>query len=500
MDSNLGSADMLNEKWAPVINHPDMPVIEDNYKRTVTSVLLENQEKALRESNMLNETPNNAVNGGLGLAAANGNANMQGYDPILISLVRRAMPNLMAYDVCGVQPMTGPTGLIFAMRAKYDGQDKVEALFNEAVNASGGVTTAFSDIGDVVGSNSEGSTVDPLEGLDPYSRSGAEALSGTAFPQMAFSIERTAVEAKSRALKAEYTTELAQDLKAVHGLDAESELANILSSEILAEINREVMRTIYKSAKLGAQQIDLASRAPGTTSTQPGAGGDYGIGVSGGTGADAIKSSITGATNTFGRGIGGVYDLNADSDGRWSAERFRGLMFQIERECNQIAKDTRRGKGNFIIVSSDVASALAMGGFLNISPALNQSLNVDDTGNTFAGVLNGKIKVYIDPYAGPGVAHTAATDAGRNFVCVGYKGTSAYDAGLFYCPYVPLQMVRAVGEDNFQPKIGFKTRYGLVNNPFVTTNTGVADPTSASNNRQNQYYRIFRVDNLHGNS
>ena len=303
---------------------------------------------------------------------------------------------------------------------------------------------------------------------------------------MAFSIERTAVEAKTRALKAEYTTELAQDLKAVHGLDAEAELANILSSEILAEINREVMRTIYRGAKLGAQQIDLTGRAVGTTSNP-----DPTRGVSGGTGADAFG-------NAFGRGIGGVYDIQTDSDGRWSAERFRGLMFQIERECNTIAKDTRRGKGNFIICSSDVASALAMGGFLNISPALNQSLNVDDTGNTFAGTLNGKIKVYIDPYAGPGTAHTAAADAGRNFVCVGYKGTSAYDAGLFYCPYVPLQMVRAVGENNFQPKIGFKTRYGLVNNPFVSSE-GNQDPTNAAAFRQNQYYRIFRVDNLHGN-
>ncbi len=301
---------------------------------------------------------------------------------------------------------------------------------------------------------------------------------------MAFSIERTAVEAKTRALKAEYTTELAQDLKAVHGLDAEAELANILSSEILAEINREVMRTIYRGAKLGAQQLDLHGRRAGASDA-------------------GVTSGTSGASSPLGGtiGVGGVYDLNQDSDGRWSAERFRGLMFQIERECNKIAKDTRRGKGNFIICSSDVASALAMGGFLNISPALNQSLNVDDTGNTFAGTLNGKIKVYIDPYAGPGTAHTASTDAGRDFVCVGYKGSSAYDAGLFYCPYVPLQMVRAVGENTFQPKIGFKTRYGLVNNPFVSTKLGgVADPTSGAALRQNQYYRIFRIDNLHGNS
>jgi hypothetical protein len=485
MDSNLGSTEMLQEKWAPVLNHADMEPITDNYKKSVTAIILENQEKALREERgMLNETPANAAGGGLGLAAADSNANMQGYDPILISLVRRAMPNLMAYDVCGVQPMTGPTGLIFAMRAKYDEQGGTEALFREALNAGGGSTAAFSRVGDVVGGNFAGETLDPIEGLDPFTRSEAEALNNTTFPQMAFSIERTAVEAKTRALKAEYTTELAQDLKAVHGLDAESELANILSSEILAEINREVMRTIYRGAKLGAQQIDLAGRS---------IGGLTGV-CAGATVADQI------AENAAGRGVGGVYDLSLDSDGRWSAERFRGLMFQIEREANVIAKQTRRGKGNFIICSSDVASALAMGGFLNISPALNQSLNVDDTGNTFAGTLNGKIKVYIDPYAGPGSSTTDHTDAGRNFVCVGYKGSSAYDAGLFYCPYVPLQMVRAVGENTFQPKIGFKTRYGLVNNPFVSINTESADPTSSANFRKNQYYRIFRVDNLHGNS
>ena len=487
MDSNLGSTEMLQEKWAPVLNHADMAPITDNYKKSVTAIILENQEKALREERgMLNETPANAVGDGLGLATANNNSNMQGYDPILISLVRRSMPNLMAYDVCGVQPMTGPTGLIFAMRAKFDKQGGTEALFNEALNAGGGSTAAFSRIGDVVGGNyfdagTAGSTADPIEGLDPFSRSSAEALTEGTFPQMAFSIERTSVEAKTRALKAEYTTELAQDLKAVHGLDAESELANILSSEILAEINREVMRTIYRGAKLGCQQLDLAGRASAAK------------GITNGT--KGVTSPIdTGATI----GVGGVYDLNVDSDGRWSAEKFRGLMFQIERECNVIAKDTRRGKGNFIICSSDVASALAMGGFLNISPALNQTLNVDDTGNTFAGLLNGKIRVYIDPYAGPGVAHDSINDAGRNFVCVGYKGTSAYDAGLFYCPYVPLQMVRAVGENTFQPKIGFKTRYGLVNNPFVTVNTGNSDPTVANSFRRNQYYRIFRVDNLHG--
>ena len=483
MDSNLGSSEMLQEKWAPVINHADLPSIDDNYKRTVTSVLLENQERAIREQ-YLAETPTNAVGGGMS-PVIGGEGNIKGFDPILISLVRRAMPNLMAYDVCGVQPMTGPTGLIFAMRARYDKQDGTEALFNEALNAAGGDTGAYTRVGDAVGGNYEGVTGDPIEGLDPFTRSEAEALDATTFPQMAFSIERTAVEAKSRALKAEYSTELAQDLKAVHGLDAESELANILSSEILAEINREVMRTIYKGAKLGAQQLDLYGR----TFTS-------GVSGSGVTGGDGVADPLGGGN----RNVGGVYDLARDSDGRWSAERYRGLMFQIERECNRIAKDTRRGKGNFIICSSDVASALAMSGFLNISPAVNTSLNVDDTGNTFAGTLNGKVRVYIDPYMGPGTTTTAATDAGRDFVCVGYKGTSPYDAGLFYCPYVPLQMVRAVGEDTFQPKIGFKTRYGLVNNPFVSINNvgGASDPTAGSAFRKNQYYRIFRVDNLHG--
>ena len=486
MDSNLGSTEMLQEKWAPVLEHADMAPITDNYRKSVTAIILENQEKALREERgALNES-GSVVGGGMS-PVIGGEGSVAGFDPILISLVRRSMPNLMAYDVCGVQPMTGPTGLIFAMRARYDKQDGTEALFNEALNAAGGVTTAFANIGDMVGSNSEVEQANPIAGLDPFATDTAEALTSGSFPEMAFSIERTAVEAKTRALKAEYTTELAQDLKAVHGLDAEAELANILSSEILAEINREVMRTIYRGAKLGAQQVDLTARAVGTTSDHGAIAG----GVSGGTGADAFG-------NAFGRGIGGVYDIQTDSDGRWSAERFRGLMFQIERECNTIAKDTRRGKGNFIICSSDIASALAMGGFLNISPALNQSLNVDDTGNTFAGTLNGKIKVYIDPYAGPGTAHTAAADAGRNFVCVGYKGTSAYDAGLFYCPYVPLQMVRAVGENTFQPKIGFKTRYGLVNNPFVSSE-GNQDPTNSAAFRKNQYYRIFRVDNLHGN-
>ena len=496
MDSNLGSTEMLQEKWAPVLNHADLPSIDDAYKKNVTAVILENQEKALREERgMLSETTNSVaggnIGGGLGLATNNSNASMQGFDPILISLVRRALPNLMAYDVCGVQPMTGPTGLIFAMRARYNTQDGTEALYNEAINHGGtnGTPSSYTRVGDVVGGNffsgdavGAGFTADPLEDLVSMTTNEAETLSGSGFKEMAFSIERTAVEAKSRALKAEYTTELAQDLKAVHGLDAESELANILSTEILSEINREVMRLIYRNAKLGCQQLDLSSRA---------------------SGAKGITNGVAGVTSPIDSGatigVGGVYDLQTDSDGRWSAERYRGLMFQIERECNRIAKDTRRGKGNFIICSSDVASALAMSGFLNISPALATTLNVDDTANTFAGTLNGKIRVYIDPYAGPGVAKDSINDAGRDFVCVGYKGTSPYDAGLFYCPYVPLQMVRAVGEDTFQPKIGFKTRYGMVNNPFVSVVAGVSDPHSGASLRRNQYYRIFRVDNLHGN-
>ena len=472
MDTNP-TADVLAEKWSPVLEHSDLPSIEDNYRKNVTAILLENQEKALLEA-----APANAVGDGLGLATANNNSNMQGYDPILISLVRRAMPNLMAYDVCGVQPMSGPTGLIFAMKSRYKAQSGTEALFTEAHTGFAGGSgdqAASATFSDAIGPGAR--TGDPLlggytagtSGSDPYrasagmSRDDAENLGSAsgAFNQMAFSIERTSVEAKTRALKAEYTTELAQDLRAVHGLDAETELANILSTEILAEINREVIRNIYVGAKLGCQQLDLNAKASG----------------------------VTGITGDGSEQTGGVYNLNKDSDGRWSAERFRGLMFQIEREANVIAKETRRGKGNFIICSSDVASALAMSGFLNLSPALNTNLDVDDTGNTFAGVLNGKMRVYIDPYSGPGISATA-----KDYVCVGYKGTSPYDAGMFYCPYVPLQMVRAVGENTFQPKIGFKTRYGMVNNPFVSQ----SDPSAAGASRVNQYYRIFRVDELHG--
>ena len=473
--------DQLAEKWAPVLDHSDMPSIEDNYRRKVTAALLENQESALREAGQMNEAVGTANHAGsAGLKGVGGEQRpLGGFDPILISLVRRAMPNLMAYDVAGVQPMNAPTGLIFALKSQFgdnpaatQGTDRLdEALFKEAGNQGGtaGATAAAS--------------FDPLLGVTAadisiargMGRGDAEALGENhAFAEMAFSIERTSVTAKTRALKAEYTTELAQDLRAVHGLDAESELANILSTEILAEINREIIRTIYGVAKLGAQQKDLKY-------------------------ANAVA-----AANLVGHpggGEGGLYDLTADADGRWSAERFRGLMFQIEREANVIAKQTRRGKGNFVICDSDTASALAMGGFLNISPALNVNLDVDDTGNTFAGVLNGKFKVYIDPYATANSAY-ATGNAPNNYVAVGYRGSNPYDAGLFYCPYVPLQMVRAVGENTFQPKIGFKTRYGLVSNPFVTT-TGESNGTPDGETltaRKNQYYRIFRVANLHGNA
>ena len=436
--------DQLSEKWDPVLSHSDLPEIQDSYREKVTAVLLENQENAMREQALHEATPGNAMGGGFSVSAASsGTGNLAGYDPVLISLVRRAMPNLMAYDVAGVQPMSAPTGLIFAMRAKYDSQSGAEALYQEAFSKFSGA-----------GGTSEGAAFSATGGIDP---TGSPSLTGframltgtaeglgdsTSFKEMAFTIERVAVEAKTRALKAEYTTELAQDLKAVHGLDAETELSNILSHEILAEINREVMRTIYTDAKTGASQTDISSA--------------------------------------------GTYNLTVDADGRWSAERFRGLMFQLEREANQIAKETRRGKGNFVICSSDVASALAMGGFLNISPALNNNLDVDDTGNTFVGTLNGKMKVYIDPYA----------DSAVDFAVVGYRGSNPYDAGLFYCPYVPLQMVRAVGENTFQPKIGFKTRYGMVANPFKSG----TNATTALGSADNVYYRLMGISNLHGNT
>jgi len=415
----------LQQKWGPVLDHPDLGDIKDAHRRAVTTVVLENQEKALREERTAMFSEATAAN-------ATG-ASIDNYDPILISLVRRALPNLMAYDVCGVQPMTGPTGLIFAMKSHYSSQTGDEALFNEA-------DTDFSGEGTHAGSN-------PVDGAyttgNGVSTSTGEGFGDTTtLNQMAFSIEKTTVTAKTRALKAEYTVELAQDLKAVHGLDAESELSNILSQEILAEINREVIRTIYRVAKTGS----ASTATPGT------------------------------------------FDLDVDSNGRWSVERFKGLLFNIERDANVIAQDTRRGKGNFIICSSDVASALAMAGVLDYTPALSTDLNVDDTGNTFAGTLNGRYKVYIDPYS-------ANTGAASQFYVCGYKGSSAYDAGLFYCPYVPLQMVRAIDPNTFQPKIGFKTRYGMIANPFVTQANGTTDADTFTADR-NQYYRSVKVSNL----
>ena len=471
---NITPMDSLEEKWTPILEHSDLEPIQDPYKRKVTAVLLENEEKALREQN-LTETPMNALSGNLGGGAVSGNSsNYAGFDPVLISLVRRAMPNLMAYDVCGVQPMSAPTGLIFAMRTKYANLSSGNATFGEeglfqeadtrAGSTGGDFTSAAAISTDPFGSGTAANSAAQSPGMLVANSERLGEGNDQAFREMGFTIERVAVEARTRALKAQYTTELAQDLKAVHGLDAETELSNILSTEILAEINREVIRKIYNNAKLGALQTDLTFSGTKT---------EAGITTDGVLVTPHVRQGVT----------GGIYDINRDADGRWSAERFRGLMFQLEREANVIAKETRRGKGNFCIVSSDVASALAMGGFLNISPALNVSLNVDDTASTFAGVLNGKMKVYIDPYAGT-----------RNFVCVGYRGSSPYDAGMFYCPYVPLQMVRAVGEDTFQPRIGFKTRYGMVTNPFV----GTASTNNIETTGVNQYYRIFEILNLHG--
>jgi hypothetical protein len=436
----MESYDNLIKKWAPVLNEESAGVIKDKHRRAVTAVVLENQEKAMREergqANFLTETPANVTT-----SAAN-------WDPVLISLVRRAMPNMIAYDLCGVQPMNGPTGLIFAMKSRYGAgtTGSTEALFNEANTAFSGDSSATQDaspsgLAGLTDSNADSSIdndrVGPVAAAGMPTADG-EGLGTTAstFNQMGFTIERATVTAKTRALKAEYSLELAQDLKAIHGLDAETELANILSTEILAEINREVVRTINSQAKTGCLTSNVA--------------------------------------------IQGIFDLSTDADGRWSVEKFKGLMMQIEREANVIAKETRRGKGNFILCSSDVASALAASGMLDYAPALSTNLNVDDTGNTFAGVLNGRTRVYIDPYA------TA------DYVTVGYKGTNAYDAGLFYCPYVPLTMVRAVGENDFQPKIGFKTRYGMVSNPFV----GSTPASGLATAKTNQYYRIFRVDNI----
>ena len=432
----------LQSKWQPVLEHPDLPKIEDAYKRAVTTVILENQEKAVREDRafMTEAAPINATG-----------SSVDNWNPVLISLVRRAMPNLIAYDICGVQPMTGPTGLIFAMKSRYGSQAGAEALFNEA-DSDFSAEDAASDTGSP--DSHSGSNPATLNDSSPgtyttgsgMTTAQAETLGdGTdEFAEMAFSIDKVTVTAKSRALKAEYTMELAQDLKAIHGLDAETELANILSSEILAEINREVVRTIYTTAKAGAQ---------------------------------------VNTTNA------GTFDLDTDSNGRWSVEKFKGLLFQLERDANAIGQQTRRGKGNLIICSADVASALQMSGVLDYAPALNTNLNVDDTGNTFAGVLNGKFKVYVDPYS--------ANVNASQFYCVGYKGTSPYDSGLFYCPYVPLQMVRAVGQDSFQPKIGFKTRYGMVANPFATSNgLGAIDLTSPAAGDQNVYYRRVKVTNI----
>jgi len=431
----------LQEKWSPVLQHPDLPEIKDNYRRAVTTIILENQEKALKEDrNFLGEAaPTNATG-----------SSVDNWDPILISLVRRSMPNLIAYDICGVQPMTGPTGLIFAMRARGISQAGAEALADEPSMLSNQDAGGDTGGGDISGTNpsvlndSPAGTYTTATGM---TLAQGEALGDTttnAFAEMAFSIEKHTVTAVTRALKAEYTMELAQDLKAIHGLDAETELANILSAEILAEINREVVRNIYVSAVKGA--------AANTTTS-------------------------------------GIFDLDTDSNGRWSVEKFKGLMFQIERDANAIGQQTRRGKGNMILCSADVASALQMAGVLDYTPALNNNLNVDDTSTTFAGVMNGRYKVYVDPYA--------ANVSASQYYIVGYKGTSPYDAGMFYCPYVPLQMVRAVGENTFQPKIGFKTRYGIAANPFHTgTVAASTDGAISITSATNKYYRKVKVSNL----
>ena len=450
------NSEQLQEKWAPILNHDGLGEIKDPHKRMVTSVLLENQEKMIKEEQeFLSETPTNATSGGTGA--------ITNFDPVLISLIRRAMPNLVAYDLAGVQPMNGPTGLIFAMRSRYASQSGEEAFYNEADSAFSGQSNGFDRTAGMVQAavglgttNQQGTNPGALDGTFPatadattynvgqgMSTANAEDLGdgGGQFNEMAFSIEKITVTAKSRALKAEYSLELAQDLKAIHGLNAEAELANILSTEILAEINREVIRTIYNVAVPGAQ-ANVAT--------------------------------------------GGTFDLDVDSNGRWSVEKFKGLIFQIERDANAIAQQTRRGKGNMILCSADVASALTMAGVLDYTPALNANLNVDDAGNTFAGVLQGKYRVYIDPYA--------ANVAANQYYVVGYKGSSPYDAGLFYCPYVPLQMVRAVGENTFQPKIGFKTRYGIVANPFAR-GASLDNPGVIARN-SNRYYRRVKVSNL----
>jgi hypothetical protein len=437
------------KKWAPILEHEDLAPIKDAHRRSVTAQILENTERALRDdaahgqsSSLLSEQPISTNNWGNSSANGGTGGNINAFDPILISLVRRSMPNLMAYDIAGVQPMSGPTGLIFAMRSRYTNQTGAETFYNEVNTAFSSVTSGANTVGQkhvgtlptgVVNTYNTGSTM----GTAQLEALGTDA--NAAFAEMAFSIEKVTVTAGGRALKAEYSMELAQDLKAVHGLDAETELSNILSTEILAEINREVVRTVNIIAKPGAQ-VDTATA--------------------------------------------GVFDLDTDSNGRWSVEKFKGLMFQLEREANQIAKDTRRGKGNIVICSADVASALQMAGVLDYTPALdrNNNMTIDDTGNTFAGVLNGRLKVYIDPYA-----------IGGNYLTVGFKGTNPFDAGLFYCPYVPLQMVKAIDPQSFQPKIGFKTRYGMVANPYAE---GLTKGLGALNANANVYYRRIAVANL----
>jgi hypothetical protein len=458
------NTEQLQEKWAPILDYSGLDEIKDSHRRAVTAILLENQEKTIREEReFLYEAPTNFTStstaAGTGLSGSSTGA-LQGFDPVLISLIRRSMPNLIAYDLCGVQPMNGPTGLIFAMRSRYKTQSGAETFYDEVDSAFSGQDSGFNNtngwtngavgMGTTAQQGSNPGLLSPTnQGTSPTDYNvgqgmrtdDAESLGESdQFNQMAFSIEKVTVTAKSRALKAEYSLELAQDLKAIHGLNAEAELANILSTEILAEINREVIRTIYKIAKPGAQ-VNTATA--------------------------------------------GTFDLDVDSNGRWSVEKFKGLIFQIERDANAIAQQTRRGKGNTILCSADVASALAMAGVLDYTPALNANLNVDDTGNTFAGVLQGKYRVYIDPYS--------ANVAANQFYVVGYKGSSPYDAGLFYCPYVPLQMVRAVGENTFQPKIGFKTRYGMVANPFAE---GLTAGAGALTTNANVYYRRVKVANL----
>jgi len=472
-------SEQLQEKWAPLLDYEGMDPIKDNHRKAVTAVLLENQEKFLREQSafengttMLTEQPTNNTNTVAGKPGFSGSADaggpVAGFDPVLISLIRRAMPNLVAYDLAGVQPMSGPTGLIFAMRSRYKNMSGEETFYDEVNSAFSGqnnahdLTSGLTNVN--AGMGTTGQTGSNPAVLNPVGAAGSQTQYTTGqgmrtdhaeklgngnaneFNQMAFSIEKVTVTAKSRALKAEYSLELAQDLKAIHGLNAEAELANILSTEILAEINREVIRTIYKTAEQGAVQ-NVATP--------------------------------------------GIFDLDIDSNGRWSVEKFKGLLFQIERDANAIAQRTRRGKGNIILCSADVASALTMAGVLDYTPALNANLNVDDTGNTFAGTLQGKYRVYIDPYSANLASNN--TSPGNQYYVVGYKGSSPYDAGLFYCPYVPLQMVRAVGENTFQPKIGFKTRYGLVANPFAE---GLDQGLGVLNVNANRYYRRVAVKNL----